>query len=350
MADTPNMLLFNALRMLSAAGVQTQVISSAATKTGAVYKAPKTGNIRYIGTTFTALSGSPALTLRAETVSSRLPTGTLFGTNTNASYSPSATDTFVWTQLTADAAVTAGDMIAAVVGYTSGTSATSAYTFPGVANPIRTGLPYAVVMSAGSWAASTQYFPAVCFKYDDGTIISGSFPASSTTTATYQSGTNPNERASVFTAPFGCAISGVIVYANLAATATITVAIYEGTSTTAMTGGTITVGAAENSSANGMVFDLVFASPITLTSGTSYRIGVLATAAANVIVPRVLWPGTAERDVVYGALWADTRNGSSWVGESTTTTEMIFPVISSVTSGGAGVAQGLHSISSGIIA
>lgn len=345
MASTPNLLLFDAGKIVT--GLSTRVISASTTKGGAVYLAPKTGNIRYIGTSYSALSGSPALDLRIETVSSLLPTGTLFATNTNAAYSPSATNTFVWTQLTADAAVTEGDLFAAVVGYTSGTSATlNARGSNGIPS---INLPYPVLMAAGTWA-TTGEFPAVGVKYDDGTIVGGALAVSRITSSNISTGTNPNERASVFTSPFAGTISGVRFCVNVAATSEYTVNIYEGTSTTPMSGGTISVGAGEGVNATSNVATLMFSQSISVQALQAYRISIKPTAAVNVSVFRAEFASTADRDATFGALTSDTRNGGAWVGESTTTTELIFPIFDTVTIGSAGVAQGLHSISSGIIA
>src|SRR6185436_5530922 len=118
------------------------------------------------------LSGGPALDLRIETVATLLPTGTLFGTNTNAAYSPAGTNSWVWTTLTADAAVTEGNLFAAVVGYTSGTSAGVLWRAFGMPDGINQGVPYAVLMTAGTWATQSG-LPMIAVQYDDGTIVDG---------------------------------------------------------------------------------------------------------------------------------------------------------------------------------
>jgi uncharacterized protein YbaA (DUF1428 family) len=318
MATIAGLSLFDVSFIGRDAGTQ-QVINAAGTKAAGVYVAPKAGNIRYIGSSFTAL-----LDLRAETVSSNLPTGTLWGTNTNAAYSPVSTNTLIWTQLTADAVVSAGDNIAAVVAYTGGTSATCNVGANLFAAPL---LPFSALMSGGSWFIQSLC-PMVCLKYDDGTIIRGSAPLSQLTNSNIQSGTNPNERATVFLAPFGCNLIGARFPSFVNAGGAFTVNLYTESATSP--DATITVAANFARTGTNGVITVYFASAVALVGGTTYRLSVKATAAANVNIERFIFPSTAERDATVGEMWSDTRNGSAWIGATTTTSEIIFPLFGSL--------------------
>lgn len=307
--------------------VATQALSSAAHKVAGIYVAPKTGNIRYIGCNCTAVSGSPALDLRIETLTSGLPSGTLFGTNTNASYSPTVTSSLVWTQLTADAAVTAGNTFAAVVAYTSGTSATVAIRMQ---NGWGQNQPCCAV-TTGSWARQNDP-PIVSVKYDDGQIISGATPVNSVDFATLTSSSTPNERATVFTAPVDCNCIGAIWMGTYNPGANYTANLYTGTSTTAdhsqaVTSLDIGTGVSQDN-------EVYFSSAIALSAGQTYRISVKATTANSVFPWRATFASTNERNYTYGEITSDTRKDSSWIGESTTTVEMIAPLLDDFASGG----------------
>lgn len=322
---TPGLSPFDVL--MYSGSQSTQAISASTTKVGAVLHAHKTGNIRYIRFAVTANSGSPTVDARVEQLTSGLPNGTLWGTNTNANAAISSNG-MKRIQLAADAAVTAGQDFAAVVGYVSGTSATIGW---GITTPYRILKPYPTLMTAGSWSAQTLLWPCVTAEYDDGDVCRDTAPVNSITTSNLQSGTNPNERASVFVAPFTGTIYGVRFPTNLASTASYTASLYSGTSTTALA----TADSSTNFSSTSVGFASIrFASPVDVTAGTTYRLGIKATAAANVTVYRMLFESTTERDLVFGPIWSDTRNGSSWIGEVTTTSEMIFPMFNSVTLGG----------------
>lgn len=321
--------LFNSYVLAS--GTATRTISSSTTKAGAMFRAQKTGNIRYIGTTFTALTASPALDLRIESASSNVPSGTLFGTNTNAALSPAATNTFAWTQLTADAAVTAGDIFGVVIGYVSGTSATCPSR---LALNVQSGLfPIPVDMSAGTWAANGE-MPTICAKYDDGTIIFGCAPIAQSTSTNIRSDITASERASVFVAPVSCDLAGAIFPSNVAAAGSFSVNIYEDTSTTPMTNGTVTVSASALSPTVSGIVRLPFEPVVPLVAGTTYRLSVKALTTATTNVQRLLFLSTTERDFLLGPMWSDTRHGGSWLGEVTTTSELVYPLVSSVAAGG----------------
>lgn len=315
-------------------GTSTRAVTASTTKAGTIITAPKTGNISAIGFSHTANAGSINLDVRAETVSAQVPTGTLFGTNTNVTATPTVNNSFVWYTLTAAAAVTAGNLLGLVIGYISGTSATVNWRVTGMGDAIGTVLPYPVLMAAGTWAAQVGT-PCICAKYDDGSIVRGCVPMSQVTNSDITSATNPNERASVWTAPVGATLIGIRHYTVMASTSTaLTYNVYSGTGTTPMTGGTMTVAAGAYVAASQLgVVNQYFPAAITLTAGQQYRTSVLPTAAVAVRAYRYLFPSTAERDVVFGELSSDTRNGGAWVGEVTTTSEHIFPLFGSVTSG-----------------
>ncbi len=331
--STPGLRLFN-MSMWAQNPLNTITISTPGTnKAGAIYVAPKTGNIRYVGFVLTGTSVSGTLEVRVETVnSSRVPSGTLQGTNTNnATVTSPTVNTFTWFQLTADAAVTAGDAVAAVVAWVVTANNVIGYSL----NRSVSASPYAL-SNTGSWTAAQQ-LPTICLKYDDGTIITGGVPCSTLVTNGFKSGTNPNERATVFTPPFDCTLSGAEIagYCDNAAT-TFTLNLYTGTSTSA-TATALFPANVSPSLFNENIITANFASSVSLSANTQYRLSVLATNASNNFNTFAFtWPSTAERNATVGAATSDTRNGGAWIGETTTRTEMICPVFDTITTSGGG--------------
>lgn len=312
--------------------VVNRVVSSASTKAGAVYFTNREITVRYVGVCCSAVSGSPALDVRVETVSGDVPSGTLWSAGTNAAYSPTLINRFIWTQLTSDAVITAGSLFALVVGYTSGTSATVRFRCFGTGHP--RGLPYPTEMSSGTWITSDGT-PCICAKLSDGTILRGGALMSQFSNSVYQSGTNPNERALVFTSPLSGTLSGVRVALGMAVGAACTINVYEGSNTSPISGGTITLPAdawvGTGVSAGGPLF---FDSPLSITAGTTYRVSVKSTAAANLTLSRLIFESADERNATIGEATEDTRNGGAWLGETTTVTPTISLIFDSVTAGG----------------
>lgn len=194
-------------------GVSSTTIDAAGEYVATILNAPKSGNISEIGYFPATATGSPAVDVRVETAGADgLPSGTLWGANTNASHSPTS-NTWAWVTLTAVAAVTKGQVICLKIAYSSGTSLQVRRS------EVSTGVPYGV-LNTGSPAKSASV-PIILVKYDDGSIpFVGVLPLSNATVSqNITTATTPDEVGVKFSLPFVCKIIGAVVRVNAAAAA-----------------------------------------------------------------------------------------------------------------------------------
>jgi hypothetical protein len=170
------------------------LIDAAGEKAGWVLRAPKTGNIRKVGFGLYTVTTGATMDVRIETVdmSTGFPTGTLWGTNTNASQVILDTDDYKWftTQLTSDAAVTRNDLIAVVI--VNPQTSYGNMIIPVFSDDSRQ-LPYSAWYQA-AW--SRLGGPIMALEYSDGSYesIPGIWPIKATNTVTFNSGSTTKLR------------------------------------------------------------------------------------------------------------------------------------------------------------
>jgi hypothetical protein len=191
---------------------------------GFLVQAPKTGNIRKVGWATRTVTTGATLDVRLETVDQSatpaVPTGTLWGTTTNGSQVVANADDNVWflTSLTADAAVTMGDVLAVVIK--NPTASFGNLQISGFADDSDTEFPYCLlntgVSPAASWAAATAA-PVLAFEYDDGTYeyVHGCWPIKGTITAhTFSTASTPDAVGLRFKTSIPLRICGFWVYVD----------------------------------------------------------------------------------------------------------------------------------------
>ncbi len=191
-----NTFLPNPGAQTAAPGFGSVTLTTTAHYQALVFRAPKTGLLRAMGVQISAVVGSPTADFQFETVDATtgLPTGTLFATNTSktgvsvvASYQQSG-------DFTADASVTQGDLLAAVIRFATGTSITTRQV-----DETRSWFPYLV----GNATKSPNSASTISVKYSDGTYayIPGTAPFSALGSVAFNSGSTPNHRGNQWTAP-----------------------------------------------------------------------------------------------------------------------------------------------------
>lgn len=252
------------------------LIDAADEKFAMVCRVPKTGTISAVSFLTGTVTTGATVDVRLETVDATTghPTGTLVGTNTNASLTIVDTDDNKWFEvnLTAGASVTEGDVVAVVIANPSSSygNMNFKYTYAPGYNPYPNYLIY-MDLYTGSWAKNGSYDPILSLKYSDGSypILPGSVPISGVgtdTSAGYSSG-------SAFTIPFDCKICGFWGYITAASTYDATIKLvgsdYKKSDSTGLIK-TVTIDKDIISSSN-LSFSQFF-SEISLTAGTKYRI------------------------------------------------------------------------------
>lgn len=335
MSATPGLNLFDGIAFGDS--VNTQSINGANKRVAGIYTLPKAGTLTYIGFLTNSFTAAGDVDVRLEGVSAGLPDGTLVAAGASAAPTVSAAG-WTWQALGTPPTVTAGQAVAAVVAFKTSSTINAVFGY-NISNSRTTQNPYACQDNGtGTWSIAANV-PTTCLKYSDGTIVLGGCPMATFAIAAFASGTNPNERAAVFTPAFDCTLTGVRLwyFPDSRTTSTWEVNVYSGTGTSPVSGGTLT----GNPAIASTIFAArsttrMFPTPVSLTGGTTYRLALKALGAGNVNLPRFTWSSTAERDACVGALWSDTRNGGAWIGANTLQTEAITPLLDTVTAGGGG--------------
>lgn len=298
----------------SAMSISQQSLSSSGNYVAGVFAAPKTGNISAIGY-FPGTVSSPSADVRLETVdSSGLPSGTLWGTNTNASHTPSAS-TWAWVTLTASAAVNKGDIICIKIARSSGTFQVN-YWNPA---PVIGFFPYGV-FNTGTPSRSTAC-PILAVKYDDNTYpFMFSFPLGNTGLAqAINSGTTPDEKGVKFTVPFACKVSGACFrYVAPSGSTTYTLKLYDG-SDNVLASVLVDTDAQATINSTGQIVSL-FNTDVQLSPGSTYRLTILPTDATNFNFFRAILDAATTREAwPHGTSWQATErtDAGSWTDTDT---------------------------------
>lgn len=232
--------------------------------------------------------------VRIETVTNGRPSGTLFGTNTNVNVVIADADDNAWktATLTAAASLSKGQEFAIVIVVASGTPNLQMGGLPGGLSGSSIQSHYPLVLQdtgAGTWTntgASMGFNWIVQFSTAGVLPLSNLVPMSGPGTITaYNSGTSPDERALKFTPPFTCRAAGIrAAIFNVAAGADFTASLWDATGDVdaeALAQATIDGDFAVSTTTDGFV-DLLFATPVTLTSGSTYYLGIRADTANNI--------------------------------------------------------------------
>lgn len=259
------------------------LLDAAGEKAGVVLQAPKTGNIRKIHWRAGTVTSATDTDVRVETVSATdgFPTGTLFGTNTNGTVLAAAitTNSFHATTLTADAAVTKGDVLAVVITPSGTPNYQALGSFSGdYANSTRVpDYPYNVAFIAAAWAKA-GFYPSILLEYSDGSFAyqPSTYLASDFTAHTYASNTLvADEHALMFTPPVDMVVSGAWFLADLDGDADIV--LYEGTTALA----TVSLDKDIRRTANSGLYSVQFAAAQELAAGTTYYLSVKPTTTTS---------------------------------------------------------------------
>jgi hypothetical protein len=281
-----------------------QILDETTTKHAFILQAPKTGNIRKVGFTTGSVTTGVSLGVRIETVnSSGNPSGTLWGTNTNASQTINDTDDNTWflTQLTADAAVNKGDTFAVVFDNPSGAGELTLWWWIRLYGGLH--VPAGKFFQSSVWGSEFEVQPAIMLEYSDSSrpIVQGTAPVADLTFYGFDSGTTPDERGIIFTMPFRCRARGAWMVGLPNAGGTYRLRLYDtdGSATLAQTASLD--GDVKTHASNFRSAYVEFASSVELQAGSTYRLTLLPETTGNdvgllaVVVDQAAhldaWPG-----------------------------------------------------------
>lgn len=285
-----------------------------------ILQAPKTGNIHKILFRSNTAATADTFDVRVETVDATTgdPSGTLWGTNTNATVNVNAAGTVFTATLTADAAVTIGDIFAITWVPTAGSVSVSFCMF----NDVLSGFPYTDLYGGASWTKATSA-PVVGIEYSDGTYhaMPGTFPFSALNTNTYNSGSTPDERGLKFQLPCPCTVSGFWV--DMDNDGDLTVKLYDSDGSTVLQSLAIDKDLRANTNYSVQLYR--FAATQALLANTYYRL-TLVPGASNVTSADFDVPSAAALDQIGGGqnfhhtqrtdagAWTDTTTKRPFMG------------------------------------
>lgn len=294
-------------------------------KMACIFRCPAAGSFTDFAVrtqTVSVTSGPLNFDFRLETVTSGIPSGTLFGTNSNVAVSVANTDDNVWKTgtLTTPPTVAVGDNMAIVVkapaagtfsmtwgGFTTFVTPSMfpvcrGDTVPDNTYPtVASNRPSFAIKIGGAW------YPVHPFGAIDSVVLTG-----------FGSGSSPNEYAMHFTAPFTMRVAGAVVYVSNVG-GNFTVSLWpndNGTQTDASALAQVAVSSGAIGSATndgGALF--LFATPVTVTAGSIYQVGVRADVAGTLIVAQsVYWSTSGLAGSLSGT---SVQNGTrTWSGGS----------------------------------
>jgi hypothetical protein len=313
---------------LSALGLGNAVFSGADNGIATVFQAPKAGDIRKIHWATANVTTGATVDVRLETVntSDGFPSGTLVGTNTNASQVIANGDDSVFfsSTLTADATVTAGQIMAFVV--MNPTVSPGAMVLAGSAAGADGNFPYGLTKST-TWA-KTSILLMFSVEYDDGTLvpIPGIMPAATAVTGTNLSTSQtPDVGGWLFESPVSMRVVGGWFYADRDGDVSLMLVstAYNQGAGTGILAQSGTIDADMRRDAAGRITLAYFTTPYDVVAGTSYRLimessttttSVLYDYNASLLLTLGGWPiggcFTTAKDPTANGDWTNYNSGT----------------------------------------
>jgi hypothetical protein len=267
-----------------AMGTTQLVIDAADEAAGAMVTCPKTGNITKVGWGTRTVTTGATLDVRLETLTSGLPSGTLWGTTTNASQVVANGDDNVGflTTLTAAASCTQGQLIGVVIKNPNTSFGNMQISCFG--DDLDWHVPTSLIFT-GTWARSTACAPNLYFEYDDGTYAAspGAWAIKDTiTTNTISTSTTPDVIGARFQLPFPAKVHGGWFWCDMDGSAkfmVVTDAYHQGNQTGIVA--SITVGVDDDAINSAGVQQRLFDTSVDLVANTNYRLVMEPTSGTS---------------------------------------------------------------------
>lgn len=355
----PNAMIYDGYQNvgLAATGL---TIDNAADRLAFLFTSPYTDSISKVYFRTATVTVGCDLDVRVETVTNGRPSGTLWAANTNIVVAVANADDNVWktATLTAAASLTRGNQVAVVMTVNAVPLGTPNMVMAAASVNVPHGngqYPLVLQDATGSWALNTAATSSIewIIEFSTGGVmyVPGCNPLDgNVTAATYNSGSTPDEKALRFQVATKKRCIGARVFMmNNAAGADFTVTLWPASSTTdadALAQVAIDGDSTYATSADGY-FDLFFATAVTLSTGTTYYLGVRADTANNVTLAEMAVPSGVTNAMlalpITSAIYKSARTwtaGSAGAWTDTTTTLPMISLIFDQEDDGAGAGGG----------
>lgn len=301
-----------------------QILNTSSDRLGMVFRIGKAGNIRKFGIVTRAVTTGTTLDLRIETVNltDGNPSGTLWATDTNASLVVGSGDDYVFLEstLTADAVVSLGDLIAAVVA-NSGSGVLNLAASSDWQNCYAS---YCSRYTASAWTKQTGVVPICLLQYDDGSYVysEGIHASVSVTHTSYGSTSSPDERGLKFSFPMPVKIRGIWAYID--PDNNFNIKLYDTDGSTTLIDLAIDNDAVVSKAER--LFVYLFPSIVTLQKNSFYRLTLVPNSATTMELGGITVNAAAHLDCEQGGQnfhqttrtdsgsWTDTTTARPYIG------------------------------------
>lgn len=308
----------------------TVALSSAAHYAAFIFQAIPGKTIDRICARCTA-STSGVVDVRLETVSSAIPSNTLVAANTSLTgQSVAANTTYTWTLTSSYAVPTAATtVLAAVIRYSSGTSATFNLRYGNITETTQTQLPR-TVENTGSDTQRTGSCSSLTVLYTDGTVQPLTMGISATSATAHGSTSTPDEYGNIITAPFNLKVIGLVATLRMASTSSVAqFRIYDADGSTVLTTDTecaFSGGAATSTSGTNTV-SILFKDPIYIKGGATFYVSCRPTDTNQIYISTQTWFDAAHKAAIHDTISQVTRTDNGSWSTDTTKTVMISPIV-----------------------
>lgn len=307
-------------------------------KVAVIFVAAKDGTIDRIGFEIGSFVGAPPdyqVTLETTGGSDNNPTGTDYGGSAAGSFTPVGTG-WVWVSLGTPATVTAGDIIAAVIGPTGaapdgGNYISVIYHWGDfIEGPV---LPRAVRYGT-SWGSVSQRYCPISVRYDDGSVMP-MVPATNFMSEVFDKDDDPDEIGCLLQVPFDCKCIGVRInqYGIVSSATQSRVRLYDAGGTPLRTKASLSV---PGVAPGGVAMWDIFWDEQALSKNINYRLAVESTIAAqeNRLLELTAPDADSRAALPEGSRWQRTArvNGGAWT-ETVTKLPLMGLWLSEVTVG-----------------
>jgi len=254
-------------------------------KAGAVFRAPKSGDIVAIGFRVSTVTAWDDLKAGIETVDTTtgFPTGTAKGGCVPGTTADSDADEWKWVTLSTAATVTMGDVIAAVIEFDSFVDGdlTIANCVNGITFATGQHFPYGVAYVGGAWAVTARPVPNIGIKYsgeDACPIIGVDLVNLDDAKEIFNNTDTPDKIGNRISLSAPCRVKGI--WGGLEVDANLNIVLYDSDGYSPL--GTISLDSDIRYNTSNGAFWETFSSPITLAKDTVYYIIVEPQEASDI--------------------------------------------------------------------
>lgn len=287
-------------------------IDASGKKCAMIIRVPKAGTVTKVGFMTGTVTTAAALSVGLETVSTTdgFPTGISYGGSSPGIVASPISNTWYEATLATPASATSGDVVAAVVQFSStvgnlavryGMNAQTAFGY--------------VASYTTSWSKGI-YPPIVYLVYSDNSVgVSlDAGPALGAGTS-FNSSSSPNERGNLFKAPVSGKVYGVRLFVQPSAGANFDVVLYDASNNVLTS---VSIDVDQLGSTGAYLSTFLFPSPVPISAGSWYRVVLKPTTTANVIFYYADFPSSAVRSAWAGDMYHTARSSDgAWTDTET---------------------------------